>query len=237
MFGKIWKLLIPHGSIPPGLSPAAGSSPMSGVRHGPTSPLLVARSIGYMYSGASSQRRVPAVDTSRCGPSSWKCPQVNPALGSRTSDGHLLGVQRRHVVVLLERVGEDLPVAVVVRDPLVAFGQLAERVVVQAGDHRAQELAQALTRLVVEVDEDEAVPHIAVHRPQAVFGGVEVEELRFLLHEFQRAVEVVAPAVVLAGELPARPAGLLGRESRSTPACFPGGGRRCRRRGCARRGP
>ena len=29
MFGKIWKLLMPHGSMPPGLSPA-GSSPMSG---------------------------------------------------------------------------------------------------------------------------------------------------------------------------------------------------------------
>ena len=114
------------------------------------------------------------------------------------------------MVVLLERVGEDLPVAVVVRDPLVAFGQLVERVVVQAGDHRAEELAQGLTRLVVEVDEDEAVPHIAVHGSQTVFGGVEVEELRFLLHEFQRAVEIVAPAVVLAGELSAGTAGLLG---------------------------
>ena len=113
------------------------------------------------------------------------------------------------MVVLLERVGEDFPVAVVVGDPFVAFGQLAERVVVQGGDHRAQEFAQALPRLVVEVDEDEAVPHIAVHGSQPVFGRVEVEELRFLLDEFQGAVEVVAPAVVLAGELPAGAAGLL----------------------------
>ena len=90
MLGKIWKLLIPHGSMPPGLSPA-GSSPMSGVRHGPTNPLWVARSIGYMNSGGSSQRRLPDVDTSRCGPSSWKCPQVNPAFGSRTSAGTCWG--------------------------------------------------------------------------------------------------------------------------------------------------
>ena len=60
---------------------------ISGVRQGPTRPLWVARSMGYMYSGASSQRRVPAVETSRCGPSSWKCPQVNPAAGLRTSAG------------------------------------------------------------------------------------------------------------------------------------------------------
>lgn len=86
MLGKIWKLLIPHGSIPPGFTPA-GSSPMSGVSQGPTSPLRVARSIGYMYSGGSSHRRRPAVDTNRCGPSSWKCPQVKPAPGTRTWAG------------------------------------------------------------------------------------------------------------------------------------------------------
>ena len=38
---------------------------------------------------------------------------------------------------------------------------------------------------------------------------VEVEELGLLLDEGQRAFEVVAPAVVLAGELPADAAGLL----------------------------
>ena len=45
-----------------------------------------------------------------------------------------------------------------------------------------------------------------LHRHQAVVGLVEVEELRLLLDEGQRAVEVVAPAVVLAGELAARAA-------------------------------
>ena len=49
---------MPHGSMPPGFSPADWC--VSGVRHGPTRPLRVARSTGYMYSGASSHRRVPA---------------------------------------------------------------------------------------------------------------------------------------------------------------------------------
>ncbi len=125
---------------------------------------------------------------------------------------HLLRVQRRHVIVLLERVGEDLPVAVVVRDPFVAFGQLVERVAVQPGDHRAEELAQALSRLGIEVDEDEPIPHVAVHRGQSVPGRVEVEELRGLLHIGERAVQAVAPAVVLAGELPAGAACLFVRK-------------------------
>ena len=47
---------------------------------------------------------------------------------------------------------------------------------------------------------------------QPVVGLVEVEELGLLLHERQRTVEAVAPAVVLAGELPARAARLLARE-------------------------
>ena len=49
-------------------------------------------------------------------------------------------------------------------------------------------------------------------RHQAVAALVEVEELALLLHEGEVAVEVVAPAVVLAGELPADAAGLLLRE-------------------------
>ena len=44
---------------------------------------------------------------------------------------------------------------------------------------------------------------------QPVVRLVEVEELRLLLHEGQLAVGGVAPAVVLAGELPAGPTGLL----------------------------
>jgi hypothetical protein len=49
-----------------------------------------------------------------------------------------------------------------------------------------------------------------MHGSQAVIGHVEVEELRFLLHEFQGAVEIVAPPVVLARELSAGTTGLFG---------------------------
>ena len=114
---------------------------------------------------------------------------------------HLLNVQRGYVVVLLERVGEDLPVAVVVGHPFVAFGQLLERVVVQRGDHRPEKLTQTLARLGVEVDEDEAVPDVAVHRPKSVVGRLEAEERAVGPHIRQRAVETVTPAAVLADEL------------------------------------
>lgn len=111
-------------------------------------------------------------------------------------------MQRRNVVVLLKGVGEDLPIAVVVSHPAVAFGQLVERVAVQAGDHRAQEVTQALARLRIEVDEYEAIPYVAVHRFEPIRGWIQVEEFRFLLHIVERAVEAVTPAVVFAGELP-----------------------------------
>ena len=51
-----------------------------------------------------------------------------------------------------------------------------------------------------------------MHRDEPVVGLVEVEELLLLLHEVQRAVEVVAPAVVLAHELAGDAARLLLRE-------------------------
>src|SRR5207247_11441431 len=54
-----------------------------------------------------------------------------------------------------------------------------------------------------EVHEDPALPRLAAHRHQSERGLVEVEELGLLLHERQVAFEVVAPAVVLAGELAA----------------------------------
>src|SRR5262249_19730514 len=98
---------------------------------------------------------------------------------------HLLRMQRRHVIVLLEGVREYLPVAVVVGDEIVTLGHHFERIVVERGDHRAEELAQALPWFWVEVDEDEAVPDVAVDRAQPVLSGVEVEELTGLLHERQ----------------------------------------------------
>src|SRR5258708_2374482 len=73
---------------------------------------------------------------------------------------HLLRMQRGYVVVLLEGIGEDLPIAVVVSDEIVTLGELFERVVVKSRDHRAEEFAQALARFAVEVDEDEPVPDV-----------------------------------------------------------------------------
>src|SRR4029450_12246369 len=69
--------------------------------------------------------------------------------------------------------------------------------------HRPEVLAQRVFGFAVEVDEDEAFPDVAVDGDEAVVVLVEVEELAFLLDEGAAAVEVVAPAVVLARELAA----------------------------------
>ena len=66
-------------------------------------------------------------------------------------------------------------------------------------------------RLLGEVHEDEPLPHLAVHRHEAVVGLVDPEELALLKDEGAAAVEIVLPAVVLAGELPAGSTDLLGR--------------------------
>ena len=63
--------------------------------------------------------------------------------------------------------------------------------------------------LGVEVDEDEPLPRLDLDRGQPVVLLVEVEELGLLLHEGQLALRGVAPPVVLAGELAARPLRLL----------------------------
>jgi hypothetical protein len=75
-----------------------------------------------------------------------------------------------------------------------------------------RKLREPLTRLVLQRDEDEARPDVAVHRDEAVVGLVQVEELTLLLHERAPAVELVLPAVVLADELAAAAARLLARE-------------------------
>src|SRR5262249_16734528 len=69
-----------------------------------------------------------------------------------------------------------------------------------------------LFRLLREVHEDEASPNIALDGNEAVLVLVEVEELALLLNERERALEVVAPPVVLARELPADALGCLARE-------------------------
>src|SRR5262249_7451028 len=78
--------------------------------------------------------------------------------------------------------------------------------------HRPEKFTQPLSRVLIEVYEDEPVPYIAVHRAQTVLGFVEVEELRLLPHERQGAIGVVTPAVVLADELPTHSFGFLVRK-------------------------
>ena len=86
---------------------------------------------------------------------------------------------------------------------------LAEGVALQTGTELTQVRAQRCGVGRIEVDEDEALPRLGLHRDEAVRRLVEVEELLLLLDEGQRAVEGVAPRVVLARELAARATGLL----------------------------
>ena len=114
------------------------------------------------------------------------------------------------MVELHEGVDEQLPVGPDLGAELVHLGHLAEGVLLDPGAESTHVLLQRFG-IVVEVDEHEAGPHLAAHRHQAEVGEVEVEELRLLLYEVERSVEVVAPPVVLARELAADTAGLLGR--------------------------
>src|SRR5215218_6935827 len=113
------------------------------------------------------------------------------------------------MVVLLESIREDLPVAVVLRGEIVTLRHQFERIVVEGGDHRPEELAKCPSRLRVEVDEDEPVPDVALHGLESILRSVEAEELALLLHERQVALQVVTPSVVLAGELTAGALDLL----------------------------
>ena len=121
----------------------------------------------------------------------------------------LVRVQYRRVIELLERIHVELPVGLDLGAVDPPRRQLLERIARQVGDHRSEEVVQRLLGHVGEVDEDEALPHLAVHPHQSVTRLVEIEELVLLLHECQLTVQVVAPGVVLAGELAAEAAGLL----------------------------
>ena len=120
---------------------------------------------------------------------------------------------------------------------LVDLGHLVERIAGEAGAELAEVVVQRRRVVGIEVDEDEPLPRLHLDHGQPVVGPVEVEELRLLLDEGQLPVDRVAPTVVLAGELPAGAAGLLAGDSRSRPACCPGAGRCCGRRGLAVRAP
>src|SRR5262249_301023 len=127
-------------------------------------------------------------------------------LGSGTE---LVRMERWNVVVLLERVAEHLPVAVVLGAKGVALGHPVEGVAFEGPDHRTQVVPQRLARLAREVHENETGPGVAVHRGEAQFVLAQIEELVLLVDVRARAVEAVPPAVVLADELPGVAAGLV----------------------------
>jgi uncharacterized protein YktB (UPF0637 family) len=81
------------------------------------------------------------------------------------------------VVELRERVDEQFPVRSNFRSVLVDLGHLVKRVAHESRREVAEVLGQWQGVLVVEVDEDEAFPHIAMHGRKTVVRFVEVEEL------------------------------------------------------------
>ena len=133
------------------------------------------------------------------------------ARGVRVLRRRLPRVQHRCVIELLEGVHVDLPVRLHLGAVVPALRHLVEGIALERRDHRPEEVPQRLLGLLGEVHEDEAFPHLAVHGDEAVLALVQVEELALLLDEGQRALEVVTPAVVLAGELAAGAARLLAR--------------------------
>ena len=120
-------------------------------------------------------------------------------------------MQHGRVVELGEGVDVELPVAVHVGPVLVDLRHLPERVPLETLCQLAEVVAQRRGVGRVEVDEDEPFPGVDPDGREAVVGLVEIEELALLLHEGEVTLEGVAPTVVLALELPARPRHLFAR--------------------------
>ena len=114
-------------------------------------------------------------------------------------------VHVRRVVPLAHRVDRQLPVAVDPGGEPVMLGHQLERIGLDGQQSVAEEFPQR-HRVLGEVDEDEARPHLAVHRGHPQLALVEVEELLLVGDVVDLAVQAVAPAVVLAGERAAAPA-------------------------------
>src|ERR1019366_4239752 len=120
---------------------------------------------------------------------------------ARLFTGCLPRVQNRCVVELGKGVDEELPVAADVRPVLVHLGHLAEWVTFNAGAQFSEVVLHGRGVVGIEIDEDETLPDLGLDRSETEVRFVEVEELRLLLDEIQRAVEIVTPAVILTGEL------------------------------------
>ena len=201
---------MPQAGCRAGLRPG-GSSPMSGrvpraeqpAAQLPLDRLDHAQVLGRRHATPRRHHRVRAGDVvgQRLEP--------DPLQLARLVGHRLLRVEDGCVVELRERVDEQLPVGTDLGAVLVHLRHAVERVVDDAGAELAHVVGERRAVLVVEVHEDEARPRLAPHRHEAEVGPVEVEELALLLHERQVAVEAVAPAVVLAGELPGGAADLF----------------------------
>ena len=120
-------------------------------------------------------------------------------------------MKHRCVVELSERVDEQLPVAADVGAVLVHLRHRLEGVALEVAAVLPEIVEQRRRVVRVQVDEDKAFPRVDLHGHEPVLRLVQVEELALLLHERARAVEAVAPAVVLAGELAHGPLDLFTR--------------------------
>ena len=185
---------------------------MSGRSQAPKLPLRRIRSMGLTMLGSLGGAMPPHDDTIPWGPSSVVVQALEAVAHelARLVGDVLLRVQHRRVVELGERVDVELPVAVHVGPVLVHLGHLAERVALETV-RRARRGSRAARLVSVASRFTKMNPSqtSTLDRREAVVGLVQVEELVFLLHEGQVAFERVAPAVVLALELPAGPRGLL----------------------------
>ena len=139
-------------------------------------------------------------------------------------DGTQAFVQMRDVVAAVEVViDEHFPVAVDVVGAAVEVMEFADAERGHAFDQPAEKFGER-DRLVVEVDEDEALPGFDPNGDQAILCAVEILHAFELGHAFQGTVEAVVPSVIgtMQQSMPCRRAGLLPRRR--------GGGKRCRKR-------
>jgi hypothetical protein len=144
MFGKIWKLSIPHGDTSPGFAPRGeveiGALPRA-EQPAPGDALDRVHAVGGHQVARDALPSVRAHHAVRTVDLVVRAVERCRRVGAR-GRYLLLRVQDRRVVELLERVEVDLPVAEDLRPVREPLGHLVERVALERRDHRAEELAQ-----------------------------------------------------------------------------------------------
>src|SRR5258708_6791649 len=102
----------------------------------------------------------------------------------------------RDVVAAVEViVDEDFPVAIDVVSPAVEVIQLADAKRSNSLDQAAEEFRE-WSGVVVEIDEDEALPGFNPNRNEAVLRAVEILDALEFGHALQRTIEPIIPAVI-----------------------------------------